>query len=137
MFTRQRASRASGRNGFAIVEALVIGTIVALIAGVAIIALTATTRPASSRAACRKEAVAFEKAVARFHDEDPKHKWPGGDNNEHVFGLVLHDLVAAKPKPLFSPSGPDMLAGSQRDPRTNDRGWIYDFENHTTYDVGC
>src|SRR5437763_382551 len=95
--------------GFAVIEALVIATLVALVAGVTIIAMTATTEHTSSAQACRKEAASFQRAVQQFHDQDPKHKWPGGDDKQHVFGLVLHDLVAHKP-PLFSSSGPDMLA---------------------------
>jgi hypothetical protein len=124
--------------GFALVEALVIGTIVALIAGVTIIMLTAKSGTTSSRQACRDEAKHFAEAVHKFHDspKNTQHKWPGGEDKQHVFGLVLYDLANAKP-PYFSASGPDRLAGIQHDSRSNEPGWVYDFDNHTTYDAGC
>lgn len=122
-------------TGFALVELLVIATIVALIAGIAIIALTSTTSTNhASRKLCETEAQKFQDAVKKFHDEDPKHTWPGGDNKDHVFGLVLHDLIA---KGLISSSGPDYVDGGLLDVRTNERGWLYNFEDHTTATAGC
>src|SRR5205085_2172478 len=55
--------------GFAVIEALVIATLVALVAGVTIIAMTATTEHTSSAQACRKEAASFQRAVQQFHDQ--------------------------------------------------------------------
>ncbi len=121
------------QRGFALVEALVIGTVVALVVGITIITLTATTAQRTSRKLCQKEAQTFQAAVKKYQERDNEHRWPG-DPKQRDINLVVDDLIATK---LIPRSGPDYLNGIERLPRTDDPGWLYDFDHHTTFSGGC
>lgn len=144
-------------RGFALVEALVIATIVALIAGITIIALTATTEPHASQSLCKAEATSFQEAVNKFNTRYGH--WPGelklqgtpGKDGKPAnatptpaprdMALVISDLQTAKvdgkSAPLIPKSGLDHMNGVLKFPPTSDPGWFYDFDKHITSPVGC
>lgn len=118
--------------GFALVEVLVIATIVAIIVGFTIVAVTATRPDHTSQKACQKDAVAFQKAVSNFHAKEGR--WPGERDTSKELSAVVDELIL---KGYIPRSLVDHVDGSLRVPTTEDRGWLYDFDHHVTFSATC
>ena len=124
-----RVVRRIGR-GFAVVEVLLALVVVSILVAVLLMAIANVDDNGVGKS-CRTEAREFDAAVRQYHKDHDNKAWPDDHSNGSV-QLTADALVLDHSRPSLK-----HLDGAQRVPSTNQRGWTYDFKNHTTNSLGC
>jgi hypothetical protein len=120
--------------GVAFVEVLLGILVVAIIAGIFMMAMI---KPADhSVEHCRADAKAFTIAVARYYESNGA-KWPPDGRPKYEPSVLKVSLNLRVKGELTGDDPLRRLAGPLRTPPTDDKGWTYDFENHSAIDAGC
>jgi hypothetical protein len=121
-------------TGFALIEALVIGTIAAIVIAFAITIIFSVADHTSQAAVCGAEARQFQDSVNSYHDGHDPHVWPDPKKIRGVPQLAK----ALSLQYGLSGNALAHLDGSQRVPvDVTHKGWKYDFAKHTVDIKGC